>query len=442
MKRFYHLVVAALLAAPTFAAPAESESSAVRVTLAEAIAMARAYSPRVKSLQSLESASEAQLRGAKAGRLPSVDVGGGYTRMSDVPEMVIYAPGEPPETIFPNIPDNYRARIGVTMPIYTGGRTKAQIDASAGGLQAAGHDLNAGDADIVLETSEAYWRLLTAHERVRVLAEALKAYDAHLADARNREAFGMAARSEVLAVQVDRDSAELRHLEASSFADVTAANLARLLGTTPGRAIEPSDPLEPVAVPEIDLEGLVAEAKAKRPERAALVARVSAAEAAVRIERAGKLPHVNVLAGYDYANPNRDIMPFSEVWRGTWEVGLNVSLNLFDGGRVSSAVSQAAAQADAVRRNLEELDDSIRLDVTARVLTVRTEEKAAEFAERNLVSARENQRVTAERYREGVSPSSELLDAEAALLRAGLDRMEAIERERIALARLDRAVGR
>jgi hypothetical protein len=41
-----------------------------------------------------------------------------------------------------------------------------------------------------------------------------------------------------------------------------------------------------------------------------------------------------------------------------------------------------------------------------------------------------------------VSPSSELLDAEVGLLRAGLDRAEALARLRLAVADLDRAVGR
>ncbi len=47
-----------------------------------------------------------------------------------------------------------------------------------------------------------------------------------------------------------------------------------------------------------------------------------------------------------------------------------------------------------------------------------------------------------DRYREGVIPSSELLDAETALLRAGLDQTSAATQVRIALASLDRAVGR
>ena len=57
------------------------------------------------------------------------------------------------------------------------------------------------------------------------------------------------------------------------------------------------------------------------------------------------------------------------------------------------------------------------------------------------LSARENLRVTRERYREGVVPSSELLDAEIALQRAGLNRAETLAHLQLALAGLRRAVG-
>ena len=59
-----------------------------------------------------------------------------------------------------------------------------------------------------------------------------------------------------------------------------------------------------------------------------------------------------------------------------------------------------------------------------------------------LESATESRSVAADRYREGVIPSSELLDAETALERAELARTEALASVRLTAAALDRAVGR
>ncbi|MCQ3943908.1 MAG: hypothetical protein DPW22_11970, partial [Alphaproteobacteria bacterium] len=137
---------------------------------------------------------------------------------------------------------------------------------------------------------------------------ALAAYDAHRRDARNRETFGLAARNEVLAVEVERSRADLLRLEAGNLAAEAEANLARLIGAAPGARVEPAESLAaPVVVPE--LEPLVAEALASRPERAALTARVEGASARTRAEAAGALPQVALAAGFDYANPNRRILP-------------------------------------------------------------------------------------------------------------------------------------
>jgi hypothetical protein len=77
-----------------------------------------------------------------------------------------------------------------------------------------------------------------------VLRESLGAYDAHLKDARNREQVGTAARNEVLAVQVERDRAELSLLAAQESVAVAEADLQRLLDLPAGTRVETAEELE------------------------------------------------------------------------------------------------------------------------------------------------------------------------------------------------------
>ena len=121
---------------------------------------------------------------------------------------------------------------------------------------------------------------------------------------------------------------------------------------------------------------------------------------------------------------------------------MSLSITAFDGGRTSAAAAQARAQAEAVRRQLEDLERGIRLEVTSRVLDLGTSRATVEVAERNLEAAEENLRVSRDRYHEGLIASFELLDAETALLHAGLDRTTAATQLRLAQASLVRAVGR
>jgi outer membrane protein TolC len=134
-------------------------------------------------------------------------------------------------------------------------------------------------------------------------------------------------------------------------------------------------------------------------------------------------------------------MPVQAEWEGTWDAGLNLTLSLFDSGRISAATARAQAQAEAIRQQAIDLDRRIRLEVGSRLIERRTAETAVAVSERAVDAARENEKVTRDRYREGVVGSSELLDAEVRNLRAALDHTDAQARLLLARANLERAVG-
>ncbi|MET0556414.1 MAG: TolC family protein [Vicinamibacteria bacterium] len=414
---------------------AAGQENVERLTLAQATERALAASPTVGRLRAGERAAEADARAAAAGRLPQVELQAGYARQSDVPEIVVGG-----QTIFPNLPDNYRTRLAATVPLFTGGRLERALDSARLERTASAGDLDAGRRDLVYETTAAYWSLATARRSEEVLREALSAYDAHLKDAQNRADVGLAARNEVLAVQVERDRAELSLLRASESVAVAEADLLRLLDLPAGTRVETAEALDGAAAQADD--GLAEGAIAARPERAAALARAEAAEARIRGERGARLPQVALAAGVDYANPNRKILPPSAEWDHTWDVGVSLTWNVFDGGRTNAAVARAEARAAAAREQLADVDRRIRLEVTRAQLGRRTAGARVALSDRSLESARENRRVAADRYRAGVIPSSELLDAEVALLRAGLDRTDAQASLRLSDAALVRATGR
>jgi outer membrane protein TolC len=434
-----HLTALAFLASSPLPA---LEEATLPLTLAEALQRARDSSPRLDQLRFLETGSEAALRGARAQRWPVLSLSGSYARNSNVPELSFAFPGGPTQTVFPNIPDTFRTRADLAVPLYTGGRVGASIRSAEQQRLASTSDLTAGQADLVEETTRAYWSLVRAGEVERVLREAIASYEAHLRDVTNLMQAGMAARNDLLSVQVARDRAELDRLEAANFAETANADLLRLLGEPLGARIQPTEPLEaPPSAPE-EVTALVATALSNRPEIAALRARVEAARAAVGVARAAKLPQASALGGLEYSNPNQRVLPLEATWQSTWSVGVAVSLLAFDGGRTSAAAAEAQARADALRSQLADLERQVRLEVTARLLDVETARAGLVVATRNVEAARDSVQVGRDRYREGLTRSSELLDAETDLLRAELDRTVAVTRIRIAGAALDRAVAR
>jgi outer membrane protein len=424
---------------------AEAGAPEVRLTLTEAIERARTASARLAQLRALEEASGAILRGARADRWPSLGLSGQYSRNSNVPEFVVPQADGTSLVVFPNLPNQGYLRASVGQPLYTGGRVQGALDSALAQNEAAAQDTKGAQADLRLEVTSSFWNLQSRRESERVLREAIASYEAHLKDATNLLEVGMAARNDVLAVQVERDVAELSRLQAESAAAVENANLARLLDLPPGTHVSPVEESKdpgPGAEHMGEIEAFVADALQQRSEVLALQSRVVAAEAQVKVAQAPALPQASLQGSYDYANPSQRIFPLEGTWRDTWFVAVGVSITAFDGGRTSAAAARARAQAESTAHQLRDLQQRVRLDVTARWLELRTARASLDVATRSVLAALENVRVSQDRYRAGVSPSSDLLDSETRLLRVGLDRTLAAANLQIARARLDRARGR
>jgi len=431
MKRL--LVLTILLAVPPLAFSELQEAAVAQpLTLEDALMRARTTSARLASFQALNRAALDGVRGAEAGRRPDLDVQASYSRNSNVPELILTTPGAPPRTIFPNLPNQWRTHVGASLPIYTGGRVANQIESAKHTERATLADRDAAINDLVAETHIAYVSVLFARENARVLREAIASYEAHLKDARARQEMGLIASNEVLAVTVERERAELGRVQAENAAAIATANLRRLVGLPTAAEIEldpiSSDP--PAANSPTTTEALVEKASEGRAEIEGLRARIRSLEATTRVAQSSSKPQAGIQAGFDFSNPNPRILPLSGAWKDTWSVGLNVSWKILQ------------AQTEALRAQLADLESRIRFDVTMRQLELESARAGKAVTRRGIEAAKDAVRIARDRYEEGVLSSSELLDAETRRLRAELDATQADAQIQIALAHLNRALGR
>ncbi|MGE5198879.1 MAG: TolC family protein, partial [Rhodospirillaceae bacterium] len=189
-------------------------------------------------------------------------------------------------------------------------------------------------------------------------------------------------------------------------------------------------------------EDLLADARSHRPERQALQARVDAFGERRKAAAAGLKPILAVGAGFDYAKPNPRIFPRTDEWHTSWDVGVNVSWPLWDGGRVKADVAEAAANQRAVEERLAEFDTVLDFEVRQRQLDVQAARESVRAASDEVASAAEARRVVAERFKAGLVTNTEVLDAQQALLVAQFDRTRTLAGVRLAEARLERALGR
>lgn len=435
----HSLLLGLLLAA----APAAAQPPvALRLTLDEAIARARAASQRLAELRAREEGAAAAVAQREAAERPVVAAHAGYTRTNHVDEFGVPTPDGRFRVIYPDIPDNYRTRVELHWPLYTGGRGAALAHAARAEREALGAETAVAEADLALETARAYWAVVTAGESVRVLEAAAARAEAHLADVRARLDAGVAAPHEVAAVEAQRARQQMLLAEARGQHLSSEAALARLLGLPLDQRfalVEPLDVPQSVATPG---RASSREPGADRPERAAARLRLDAVQAREAAARVGDWPAVALLGGVDYAHPNPRIFPRRAEWVASWDLTVQASWSIWDGGRTQAELAQARAAVAAERARAAEIDAAVALDVRQRRLELDAAQAAVAAADEAVRAAAEAERVAADRFDAGLATSTEVLDAQVARLQAELDRTRARAGLRLALARLARAEGR
>jgi outer membrane protein TolC len=442
------LLAGALVVAP--AGPAWAQPAPVlRLTLADAQARAVSASHRLAEARAGEMAARAGVAVSRAGGRPAVDLLGGYTRTNHVVEFSVPSPAGPSRVLYPDVPDNYSSRLDLRWPIYSGGRLQALERAAAAEADAAGADVAAARADLRLEVSRAFWALVTARATVGVIEEGVARSQAHVRDVREQFDAGLVPPNEIASAEVQESRARMLAIEARNQRDAASADLARLVGVDLFQPLEPQaaldesiEPLDDAGATTAAVEALLAEARVERQDRRSMELRLDAAGERRDVAASGRMPTVTVAAGVDYARPNPRIFPRADRWEDSWDAGVSVRLPLWDGGRTGAETARADAELDVFRSRLAEFDSLLALDVRQRVLEIESGRAAVAAADDAVRAATEARRVVDERYRAGVLSQIEVLDAELALLQAGLDRTRALAGVRLAEARLDRTLGR
>jgi len=438
--RLSFVLLAVVLAVPGGAAAQEPPTS--RLSLDEAQSRAVEASHRLAEARAREAAAQAVVASRAAADLPILSAAAGFTRTNHVVEFSVPGPTGVPSVIYPDVPNNYRARLDLQWPIYTGGRDDALERAARAEAAAVSAEVAVARADLQLEVARAFWAVVTARAAATVLEQGVARAQAHVADARERFNAGLVPPNEIASAEAQAARARMLLIEARNQRDVSVADLSRLVGTDPGQPIEPAAALDAATGPSAQSQTLLDEARGARGERRAIERRIEAADEQLAATAASRRPMVAVAAGFDYARPNPRIFPRVDAWKESWDVGVNVGWTLWDGGRSAADIAASASLASAARLRLEEFDSILGVEIRQRTLDIDAGRAAVAAADETVRAAAEARRVVAERYRAGAGAQIEVLDAEYALLQSELDRTRALAGVRLAEARLIRALGR
>jgi outer membrane protein len=299
-------------------------------------------------------------------------------------------------------------------------------------------------ADISLEDTELQRQLVTqtvkesftninfAVRLIQVNQQAVERAELNLRSARGFFEVGTRPKSDVARAEVDVANARvdlIRARNAERLARVALATAMGLPATTPLQ-IQDNLVYQPVT---IDRTRLAEEALRMRPEYRQ--ARLNAEANDARVRRAQRDFFPDITGGGFYGASRADM---NEIW----ELNLSLNWTLFDGGNRIARYREARANLDAAQARVKASELDISREVEQSVNNVIEADERIQAAQVAVVSAQENFRLAQGRFDAGVGTILELTDAQLALTQAQNTEAQALADYRIALARLDRAVGR
>ena len=249
------------------------------------------------------------------------------------------------------------------------------------------------------------------------------------------------AKSDVLRARSQLANNRQSLISARNQAVISQNALANNMGVDPATPLAlPTEEAEKAPLPdlpEIDETKLLAQALAQRPEAIQAALNRQKARGNVRIARQGQEPSLNASLNGNY-NGTEGI---ASSRRATGSIGVSLSFPLYDGGATAGSVRTARADERLAAAQEEEYRNGIKAEVEQAIVAVRDAHDRAQNALPALEDAREGYRLSETRLKVGTGTQLTLYDAQAALVQAEVNAVNARYDYLTALARLTRATG-
>jgi len=312
------------------------------------------------------------------------------------------------------------------------GKNLAATEAARKLAEVAVEDVELQRQLISLAVKEAYTNILFAGRLIRVQDQAVQRAELNLRSAKGFFEVGTRPKSDVARAEVDVANARVDLIRARNALRTArvALNTAMAIDVDTPTEIQDNLVFEAANLDRAQLRG---EALRSRPEYRQSKLRVSAAEATERQTFRDFFPDISGNGSYGGTQPQLN---------ENWTLGLSLSWTLFDGGNRVARYHEAKANLEGARQRVKSTELDIIQNVEQAEIAVEEAQERIQAAQALVASAQENFRLAQGRFDAGVGTILELTDAQLALTQAQNTEAQALADYRIALARLDRAVGR
>jgi len=371
----------------------------------------------------------------QARQIPNVSAAGSYTGNSR--QISSYNP--------PN-DSSWAVSLQARQVLYAGGGVTASVKSAQLAREAAMFELEGIINQQLLAVRTQFYTVLLAKEKIKVQEENVTLLEQQLKDAQSRLGAGTVSNFEVLRAVVALANGQPPLIQARNDYRIAIEQLRQVLGLITNYGPNATKVPEFVGALEVgqpasyQLTDALAAAHANRPELQRLARLENAGEQTVKANRAGYLPEIDLVGGYEWVRSP----VFSAAWSNRlegWTAGVQAQWNIFDGRATAGRVIQARSQLDQAKLSLAEATLSVEVQVRQAYSSLIEAWELVQASVKTVEQAQEALRLANVRYGAGTATQLDVLTSQVALTEARLNQLQADYGYNVALAAMRQAIG-
>jgi outer membrane protein TolC len=421
-------------------------------TLQQAIDFALRQNINIKNSILDGVSAEGRIREIKASALPQVAAS---ASLSD--NLIIQKAFLPAKFANPNASDNDPPLVVAFGVAYAGNATlnlnqviyspslNVGLRAAATYRELAQRNLQGTKVTVAEQVAKAYYSVLVAAERAKLLDYNITRLDTLLNETRALNQQGFVEKLDVQRLDVQANNLRAERQNVQNLIELSYTLLKFQMGMGVNDEITLAEQLQDRSID--DLRPLISPDPTfqytSRIEYSTLETQIKLAEQDIELTQKGYFPTLAGFANYGY-NSGRNIFSqlITDRWLNFGTVGLSLQVPIFDGFQKRYQIAQKRVTLQKANNSGELLRNSIDLQIRQSSITLNNGLQSLQTQQRNRDLAQEIVRVTRIKYKEGVGSSIEVLNAEASLREAQTNYFASLYDFLIAKVDQDRALGR
>lgn len=366
--------------------------------------MAISYNQDLKAAKMNNLSAQENVKSAKSDFMPKFSANAAYSYTANPMELNISLPGNPVPIGFRGDNEAYKGAVFLAQPIYQGGRVKNAYKLANIQSDIAHNKVEKVRLDVLYQTDVRYWTAVAETEMLSIINSYLNSTENLVKTVKERVDAEQVSRNDLLMVEVKFN--EVKHIQKQSETNLhnSLLSLNSLIGQDLNAKLFVEDSVPSSVGHELSSPNLYS-----RPELEMAQRKIEAQQSLTKINDARFRPNLNLGAEGNYSSPGYD---FNNDLDPNYAIQLKLKIPIFEWNKRKHEKKSYQLKEDIAKAQFQKVKDNISLEIEAAYSNYLQSIEQVNLNKNSLEKAEENETISLERYEDGYSSITEVIDAQ------------------------------